>query len=99
MSWVGTLEGALVCVALLSLVVSVVIARSDSLTAGQKLAQLLVVWLIPPLGGTLIGIFMWTQRGRAPATGYRPIPHESVSHIRDALNSPTPPPWNSSNVP
>ncbi|MGO4701296.1 hypothetical protein [Dyella sp. 2RAB6] len=97
MSWTRILESALVIVALLNLIVSVAVARSESLTPGQKLGQLLIVWLMPPLGVTLIGLFMWTQRGKAPATGYLPVPHEHTGHIYQALNSPAPPPWNSGN--
>lgn len=91
------LQDLLVCVALLNIAISLVIARSESLTVRQKLAQVSLVWLIPPLGGVLIGTFMWTQRGRAPATGYEPIPHESVSHIDEAVNRPAPPPWKPDN--
>jgi|GEM_PF-2009657 len=93
MSWVRTFEDVLVGIALLNLTISVVIVRSESLTVRQKLAQVLIVWLIPPLGGMLIGMFMWTQRGRAPATGYRPIPHESTRHIEEAVNHAAPPAW------
>lgn len=51
MSWVRTFEDVLVGIALLNLTISVVIVRSESLTVPQKLAQVLIVWLIPPLGG------------------------------------------------
>jgi len=94
---VRILQDVLVCVVLLNIAISLVIARSESLNLRQKLAQVLIVWLIPPLGGVLIGMFMWTQRGRAPATGYKPIPHESIRHIDEAINRPAPPPWKPDN--
>ena len=93
MSWVRAIEDVLVGVAILNLAVSTAIARSESLTVRQKVAQVLIVWLVPPLGAMLIGTFMWTQRGREPATGYKPILHESAKHIEEAVNLPAPPSW------
>jgi len=94
---VRILQDVLVCVVLLNIAISLVIARSESLNLRQKLAQVLIVWLIPPLGGVLIGMFMWTQRGRAPATGYKLIPLQSIHHIDEAINRPAPPPWKPDN--
>lgn len=93
MSGMQLLIDALPCVALLNLIVTVAIIRSDGLGIGQKIAQTLIVWLVPMLGGVMIGMFMWTQRGNAPATAYRPIPHEHGGHIAEAINRPAPPEW------
>lgn len=54
----------------LNVVVTWAVAIDRGLLVRQKVGQALVVWLIPVLGGLFISIFMWTQRGSAPATGY-----------------------------
>ena len=100
MSWTQVLEAAAAVVALLNLAISVAVARSQGLSFGQKLAQCLVVWLLPPLGALLIGLFMWTQRGNAPATGYPSIPYGrgGQMYASGLLNNPTTTSLNSSNT-
>jgi len=56
--------------AALNVVLTWAIAADRGLLVRQKVRQTLVVWLIPALGGLFIGIFMWTECGSAPATGY-----------------------------
>jgi H+/Cl- antiporter ClcA len=57
-------------VAVLNVAVTCAIAVNDGLHIRQKVGQALVVWLIPVLGGLAIGVFMWTQRGSVPPSGY-----------------------------
>ena len=70
MSWLGVVEWAAIATAALNLAVSFAVCLSRGLTWNQKMGQLVLVWALPVLGGSLLGLFMWTQRGSAPATGY-----------------------------
>ena len=49
-----------------NLIVSIAIAINAGYTVRQKIAQIVLVWLIPALGGIIFGVFLWTQRGVAP---------------------------------
>ncbi|WNL45652.1 hypothetical protein RKE25_19915 [Dyella sp. BiH032] len=64
------------------------VAIDQGLLLRQKVGQALVVWLLPVLGGLVIGIFMWTQRGSAPPTGY---PSDSDRGPRDVYMGSHPP--------
>ena len=88
MSWHEVLKGALYGLAVLNAVVTWMIAADRGLLARQKVGQVLVVWLIPVLGGLVIGIFMWTQRGFAPPTGY---PGDTNRDPRDVYLGSHPP--------
>ena len=62
----GLLRDAIAVIALTNLVVSIVIAVNAGYTKRQKLAQIILVWLVPALGSIVFGVFLWTQRGNAP---------------------------------
>jgi len=72
----------------LNAVVTWAVAIDQGLLFRQKVGQALVVWLLPVLGGLAIGIFMWTQRGSAPPTGY---PSDSDRGPRDVYMGSHPP--------
>jgi len=57
----------------------------------QKVGQALVVWLIPVLGGLVIGIFIWTQRASAPPTGYPDDPNRGPRDVYLGSHPPGPP--------
>lgn len=82
------IKDALITVAILNLVVSVAVARSSALSGRQKILQILVIWVVPVVGGVLFGLFMLTQRGNAPRTGYPSERSEDVSRIWSGLHPP-----------
>jgi hypothetical protein len=63
----------------------------QGLLVRQKVGQALVVWLIPVLGGLVIGIFIWTQRGSAPTTGYLVDPNREPRDVYLGSHPPGPP--------
>lgn len=72
----------------LNAVVTWAVVLDQGLHVRQKVGQALVVWLLPVLGGMVIGIFIWTQRGSAPPTGY---PGGSNSGPKDVYLGSHPP--------
>jgi hypothetical protein len=64
--WHELLNDALITWAILNAIVSLMVVRNEGLTLKQKIGQLWVIWLVPVLGGVLIGIFHWTQSGSVP---------------------------------
>lgn len=92
MNWHDIVKDVLIAHALLNCAVSWLVARNEGLSSGQKRGQILVVWLVPVLGSVLIGTFLWTQSGSAPATGY-PSEHHSGPEGVETLShqGPMPP--------
>jgi hypothetical protein len=81
---------ALIAVAVLNAIVSAAVALSTYYSPRQKLLQIIFVWLLPVLGATLFGLFLWSQRGNAPRTGYRSTtqtPMDDVTAVWSGLNS------------
>jgi hypothetical protein len=58
----------------LNVAVTVWISKTDFLLPNQKLAQSLVVWLVPVLGAIGIAVFLVSNRER---------PHQRSHHIPD----------------
>lgn len=75
-------------VAILNLVVSIAVASGSALSGRQKILQILVIWVVPVVGGVLFGLFMLSQRGSAPRTGYPSERSEDVSQIWSGLHPP-----------
>lgn len=90
MSGIEVLKTALVATVALNTIISVAILLDRGLTWPQKAGQTMVVWMVPALGALLLGIFLWTQRGSAPATGYPSTPSEPMPNL-DAGTHPFPP--------
>ncbi len=90
MTWTDIIEAPLVGLMVLNAVVSIAIVRSDGLTGRQKVMQILIVWLVPVLGGLFLGMFIWTQRGSAPATGYVSTADQAASQAYDAIDASPP---------
>ncbi|GGA29521.1 hypothetical protein [Dyella nitratireducens] len=88
MSVHDVIKDASIIVAILNLVVSVAVASSSALSGRQKILQILVIWAIPIVGGVLLGLFMLTQRGNVPRTGYPSERSEDVSQIWSGLHPP-----------
>jgi len=63
----------------------------QGLLVREKVGQALAVWLIPVLGGLVIGIFMWTQRGSAPTTGCPGDPNHEPRDVYLGSHPPGPP--------
>ncbi len=74
MSWLEVFELAVIATVTLNMAVTLAIGLSRGLTWRQKVGQVVLTWTIPVLGCLFLGIFMWTQRGSAPATGYPSTP-------------------------
>jgi hypothetical protein len=49
--------------------------------------QILIVWIVPLIGGVLFGLFMFSQHGNASYTGYPPGRSEDVAQIWDGLDT------------
>lgn len=75
----------------LNAVVTWAVAIDQGLLLRQKIGQALIVWLLPVLGGLVIGIFMWTQRGPAPPTGYPSDPNHGPRDAYTGSHPPGPP--------
>jgi hypothetical protein len=80
--------GALIASATLNLVVSIAVANTIAYSGRQKIMQILIIWVIPLIGALLFGLFMLTQRGNAPRTGYRSESSDDIGQIWSALNPP-----------
>jgi hypothetical protein len=90
MSLHDTLVVALIAVAVFNAMVCAAIALSSCYRPRQKLLQIIFVWLLPVLGATLFGLFLWSQRGNAPRTGYRSTtqtPMDDVNAVWSAFNA------------
>lgn len=62
MSTRHVMEDIVVAIAMLNLVVSIAIAISSAYVTRQKVLQILIVWIVPLLGGVLFGLFILSQR-------------------------------------
>ena len=62
----GLLLDSIEAIAIVNLVVSIAIAISPGYTPRQKIAQIVLVWLIPVVGSVIFGLFLWSQGGSAP---------------------------------
>lgn len=78
MTWREVFEAVVIVTVTLNVIVSLAICLNKGLTWRQKAGQVALTWIVPVLGALLLGIFMWTQRGSAPATGY-PSAHNGTS--------------------
>ena len=84
-----TLTFGLIAVAVLNAIVSFAVARSPYYNRRQKLMQIILVWTLPVLGATLFGLFLRSQRGNAPRTGYpstTQTPMDDVGAVWSGLN-------------
>jgi hypothetical protein len=88
MSTHDAIRDALIAAVILNLAVTLAIAISSAYTGRQKILQSLVVWIVPVLGGVLIGLFMLAQREDAPPSRYPSESGEDVSQIWAALHPP-----------
>ena len=75
----------------LNAVVTWAVAVDQGFLFRQKVGQALLVWLIPVLGGLIVGIFIWTQRGAAPPTGYPGDPNRGPKDVYLGSHPPGPP--------
>jgi hypothetical protein len=91
-SWYELLKDALIAHGILNCAVSLLIARNEGLSVGQKAGQLFVVWLIPIFGSLLIGTFLWTQTRAASPTGFPSEPHRGPAGIGTVSNQGSSPP-------
>jgi len=85
-----TLVIALIVITVSNAIVSAAVALSSYYSPRQKLLQIILVWLLPVLGATLFGLFLWLQRGNVPRTGYRSTtqtPVDDVGAVWSGLNS------------
>jgi hypothetical protein len=88
MSIHDAVKDALIAVAILNLIDSVAVASSSAYGIRQKILQILTIWVVPVVGGVLLGLFMLTQRGNAPRTGYTSERSEDLGQIWSGLHSP-----------
>ena len=82
------IKDILIALAIFNLVVSIAVASSTAYSGRQKIMQILIIWIVPVIGGVIFGLFMLTQRGNAPLTGYPSETGEDVGQIWSALNPP-----------
>jgi len=66
--------------AVINATVTVLVLRSVSLLRTQKLAQCLIVWLVPVLGAIVVAIFLSSNR--------EPSPHRRTHHTRGEEDYP-----------
>jgi cytochrome bd-type quinol oxidase subunit 2 len=88
MSAHDVIKDASIAVAILNLAVSIAVASSAAYSGRQKIAQILIIWIVPVIGSVLFGLFMLTQRGNAPRTGYPSESGEDIGQIWSGLNPP-----------
>jgi hypothetical protein len=86
MSTHDAIKDASIIVAILNLAISIAVASSVAYSGRQKIAQILIIWIVPVTGGVLFGLFMLTQRGNAPRTGYPSESSEDIGQIFSGLN-------------
>ena len=91
MAWHELLKDGLIAHGALDTTVSLMILRNGGLMARQKIGQLLLVWLVPFFGSVLIGIFLWTQSGAVPPSGYPSEPHRGPAGVGMVANQPPAP--------
>jgi len=60
--------------------VSIAIGRSGYFASNQKVAQIVVVWLLPLIGAVLVGVFLYSQRDN-PRFDTRTFPETSEKAI------------------
>jgi phosphate/sulfate permease len=87
MSTHDAIRDALIGMAILNVAVSVAVMSSSAYSGRQKCLQILIVWIVPVIGGVLFGLFMLSQRGSAPHRGYPSGQSEDISQIWDGLNT------------
>lgn len=80
MSTHHVVEDIALAIALLNLVVSIAIAVSASYATCQKVLQILLVWLVPVVGGVLFGVFILSQRENTKSARY---PSENPHDVQD----------------
>jgi cytochrome bd-type quinol oxidase subunit 2 len=88
MSTHDAIRDASIALAILNLVVSIAVASSAAYSSRQKIVQILIIWIAPVIGGVLFGLFMLTQRGNAPRTGYPSESSVDIGQIWSGLNPP-----------
>ncbi|SFR86825.1 hypothetical protein SAMN05216570_0140 [Dyella sp. OK004] len=91
MNWHDVLKEALFVLGALNVAVTLAIVINQGLSIRQKIGQALLVWLVPVLGGLLIGMFMWTQRGFVSPTGYPDEPRRDPADVYLGSHPPSPP--------
>lgn len=82
------IKDALIAVAIFNLIASAAVASSSAYSSRQKIVQVLIIWVVPVVGGVLFGLFMLTQRRNAPRTGYSSKSSEDIGQIWSALHPP-----------
>lgn len=92
MDWHELLKDVLITHGILNATVSLMVLRNRGLSPRQRVGQLLLVWLVPVFGSLLIGVFLWTQGGSVPASGYHSEPHRGPAGVGTVYNQPPPPP-------
>lgn len=61
---------ALIATMVLNAIVSIAIACSACYSPRQKIMQIGLVWILPVVGAIVFGLFLFSQYGSSPATGY-----------------------------
>jgi hypothetical protein len=87
MSIHDVIRDASITVAILNFVVSVAVAVSSAYSGRQKILQILVIWIIPVIGGVLLGVLMLTECRNTPRMGFRLEKSEDLSQIWSGLHS------------
>jgi hypothetical protein len=71
--------GTVLAVAVINVAVTACVIRAISLSPKQKLAQCLLVWLVPMFGALVVAIFLYSNRE---------TPNLETRHIRNDEDSP-----------
>jgi phosphate/sulfate permease len=88
MSAHDAIRDALIALAIFNSVVSVAVASRAAYSSRQKIMQILIIWIVPLIGGVFCGLFILTQRGDEPRTGYPSESSEDIGQIWSGLNPP-----------
>jgi hypothetical protein len=75
----------LAALGLANLVVSLAVARSHYYGAGQKVAQITLVWALPVVGALGVGAFLYSQRDN-PTFDTRAFPEPSEKAIAHTIH-------------
>ena len=77
-----------IAIAALNVAITIAVAVNPGYNARQKALQILIIWVVPFFGGLFLGLFLFSQRGRVPPSGYASLPKDDAVEVWSALHSP-----------
>jgi hypothetical protein len=82
------LKDFLIALGALNVIVSLAVVCSAGYAPRQKVLQIVVIWVIPVVGGILLGLFMLSQLGKMRGKGYATVNSDDIGQIWSGLHPP-----------